>query len=125
MFKNKKDDIITYKLFVVLYIKKNYTFLGKKGVKMGELFRFDNVRICMFPFDNEKHKEPHFHVELSNGKKVSISISNGKVLVGKIDNKTLKIIQAWVLLHKEELWDRWNNAVSGNKIEKIQPKIQL
>lgn len=90
---------------------------------MGELFRMNNIRIYMIPFDTKKHKEPHFHVELSNGNEASISVSNGKILAGKIDGKSLKIIQAWVLLHKEELWDRWNNAVIGSKIEKIMPKF--
>ncbi len=27
-----------------------------------------------------------------------------------------------MLIHKEELWDRWNKAVSGEFIEKIEPK---
>ena len=27
-----------------------------------------------------------------------------------------------MLIHKEELWDRWNKAVAGEYIERIEPK---
>lgn len=92
---------------------------------MGELTRFENIRIYMNYMDNDKHQEPHFHVELNDGKEASISIANGKILAGKIDRKTHKIIIAWILLHKEELWDRWNRAVSGRHFDKIPPKINF
>jgi hypothetical protein len=77
----------------------------------------------MLPFDTDNHNEPHFHVELSNGNEVSISIAYGRILAGKIDNKTLKVIQAWTILHKDELWDRWNKAISGKKIERINGRF--
>lgn len=92
---------------------------------MGELTRFDNVRIYMNYMDTDRHQEPHFHVQLSDGKEASISIATGKVLAGKIDRKSQKIINAWIILHKEELWDRWNKAVSGKNFGKIPPKISL
>lgn len=62
---------------------------------------------------------------MSDGKEASISIATGKILAGRIDNRTHKIITAWILIHKEELWDRWNKAVSGKNFEKIPPKINL
>jgi hypothetical protein len=92
---------------------------------MGELTRFDNVRIYMNYMDIDRHKEPHFHIELTDGMEASISIATGKILAGKIDKRTNKIISAWILIHKEELWDRWNKAVSGKNFEKISPKIYL
>lgn len=75
--------------------------------------------------DNDRHQEPHFHIETNDGKEASISIANGKILAGKIDKRTHKIIIAWILLHKEELWDRWNKAVSGKHFDKILPKINF
>lgn len=52
---------------------------------MGELARFEDIRIKMYPMDTQKHKEPHFHIILSDGNKASISIATGKLLEGKIN----------------------------------------
>ena len=45
---------------------------------MGELARFEDIRIKMYPMDTQKHKEPHFHVILTDGNKVSVAIANSK-----------------------------------------------
>jgi len=55
---------------------------------MGELARFEDIRIKMYPMDTQKHKEPHFHIILTDGNKASISISNGKILEGRLNKKT-------------------------------------
>ncbi|NME96616.1 DUF4160 domain-containing protein [Clostridium cochlearium] len=36
----------------------------------------------MYPMDTQKHKEPHFHVILTNGNKASVSVATGKILEG-------------------------------------------
>ena len=90
---------------------------------MPEIFRIDNIIIKMYSYDTDKHKEPHFHVYISQGDNCSVSIADGKILSGNIGRKEKRIIMAWIILHKEELWDRWNNAVSGKRIEKIRAKF--
>lgn len=89
---------------------------------MGELTRFEGIKIKMYPFDTQKHKEPHFHVILSNGKKVSVAISDGRILEGELSRRDRDLVMGWMLIHREEIWDRWNNAVAGKHIEKIPPK---
>lgn len=89
---------------------------------MGELARFEDIRIKMYPRDIQKHKEPHFHVILTNSERVSVAISNGKILEGKLNKRQKELIKAWMIIHKEEIWDRWNKAVAGEYIEKIEPK---
>jgi len=32
------------------------------------------------------------------------------------------LVMGWMLIHREEIWDRWNKAVAGEYIEKIPPK---
>lgn len=49
------------------------------------------IRIYINYMDNDKHQEPHFNVELNDGKEASIYVANGKILAGKIDIKTHKI----------------------------------
>lgn len=36
------------------------------------------------------------------------------------DNQ-LKLVQAWLVLHEDEAYAAWNNAVAGNKFSKIAP----
>ena len=89
---------------------------------MGELARFEDIKIKMYPRDIQKHKEPHFHIILSDGNKASVAISNGKLLDGKLNKKQRELIKVWMIIHREEIWDRWNKAVAGEFIEKIEPK---
>ena len=34
-------------------------------INIGELARFEDIRIKMYPMDTQKHKEPHFHIILT------------------------------------------------------------
>jgi hypothetical protein len=49
-------------------------------------------------------------------------MSNGKILEGKLNARQKELIKAWMIIHREEIWDRWNKAVSGDFIEKIPPR---
>jgi hypothetical protein len=47
-------------------------------------------------------------------KKLSvISIPDGAVLEGTLRTAKLKLVQAWIEIHQEELMADWNRAVSG------------
>jgi hypothetical protein len=89
---------------------------------VGELARFEDIRIKMYPFDTQKHNEPHFHVILTDGKKASVAVADGRVLEGELSRRHKELIMAWMLIHKEEIWDRWNKAVAGHYIQRIEPK---
>ena len=89
---------------------------------MGEIARFEDIRIKMYSFDTQKHKEPHFHVIFSDGRKVSVAISDGRILEGELTRRHKDLVMAWMLVHREEIWDRWNKAVAGYFIERIEPK---
>lgn len=49
------------------------------------------------------------------------SIPDGEVLKGEMPNKKLKLIQAWVEIHQEELMANWKLAVEGQQPYKIEP----
>ena len=36
-------------------------------------------------------------------------------------NTAKKLIKEWVMLHREELLNNWNNAAKGGDIDKIAP----
>jgi len=43
------------------------------------------------------------------------------VLEGKIKASKLKLVQAWIEIHQEELLANWVLATSGQKVFKIEP----
>ncbi len=66
---------------------------------MPEVSRFYGIIIKMFFND---HLPAHFHAEFGEYKAM-ISISTGEIIEGEIPKKQLKLIQAWAVLHENEL----------------------
>lgn len=86
---------------------------------MPELSRFQGMIIKLIFLDNEKHHKPHVHVYYGEYE-ASVGI-DGELLSGSIPIKKLKLLQAWMILHEEELYEAWNNAVKGNPFNNIKP----
>ncbi len=86
---------------------------------MPEISRFYGMIIKMLFLDNEKHHKPHVHVYYGDYE-ASIGI-DGDLLSGSIPVKQLKIINAWLAIHEDELYKAWNNAVRGLHFDKIEP----
>lgn len=86
---------------------------------MLELCRFYNIIIKMLFSDNIKHNKPHIHV-FYNEYEASIGL-DGELLAGSILVAQLKLVQAWIVLHEEELYSAWNNAVRNIPFNKIEP----
>lgn len=86
---------------------------------MPELCRFLGIIIKMFFNDIQHHNKPHFHVEYGEYKAV-IGI-DGELLSGSLPIKQLKLVQAWAILHEDELYTAWNKAVKKEHFDKINP----
>ena len=86
---------------------------------MPELSRFQGMVIKLIFMDNDKHHKPHVHVFYGEYE-ASIGI-DGELLEGSLPVKKLKLVQAWMILHEEELYKAWNNAVKGNAFDNIKP----
>ena len=87
---------------------------------MPVLSMFYGIIVSLYFFDNKKHKKPHIHVRYQN-EEVQISIPDGKVLSGKLTPAKLKLVEAWIEIHREELMADWQLAVNGQEIFKIEP----
>ncbi|MBI5325002.1 MAG: DUF4160 domain-containing protein [Ignavibacteriae bacterium] len=74
----------------------------------------------MYFYDNIRHKLPHIHIEYGE-KKAIITIKDGKILEGKFPRNKLKLVHAWLEIHRDELTADWTLAVSGEKLFKIEP----
>ena len=86
---------------------------------MPELCRFNGIVITMLFKDIQRHNKPHIHVSYTDYE-ASIGI-DGELLSGSLPTKQFKLIQAWLILHEEELYSAWNKAVQGRPFEKIEP----
>jgi hypothetical protein len=67
----------------------------------------------------KQHYSPHIHVEYQ-GKNV-ITIPDGELIEGELPPKKLRLVQAWIDIHEEELMADWSLAVKGEPIFPIDP----
>lgn len=81
---------------------------------------FYGIMVLMYYFDNKKHHQPHVHVESGDDEAV-ISIPDGSILEGSLRTAKLKLVQAWIEIHQEELMKDWQLAVTGQAIFRIEP----
>jgi shikimate kinase len=81
---------------------------------------FFGIVVTMYFFDNRRHKVPHIHVQAESDEAV-ISIPDGEVLQGSVRKNKLRLVQAWIEIHQEELMKCWELAVVGKPTFGIEP----
>lgn len=81
---------------------------------------FYGVIVMMYYFDNRRHHEPHIHVQYADEEAV-IAIPNGEIIEGSIRANKLKLVQAWIEIHQEDLMADWQLAANGQPVFKIEP----
>ncbi len=84
---------------------------------MPTISMFYGILILMYFYDNKKHSRPHIHAEYE----ASIAIDDGTVLSGSLPLSKLKLVQAWIEIHRENLLVDWKLAVAGEPVFKIDP----
>lgn len=72
------------------------------------------------PDDNQHHNLPHIHAKYAEFE-ASIGIEDGEILAGDLPRKQLRLVQAWIELHRDELVADWELAASGENPYKIDP----
>ncbi len=87
---------------------------------MPAISMFYGLIVYMYFMDNRQHKLPHIHVKYQDDE-VVVSIPDGDVLEGSIPSSKMKLLQAWIELHKDELVANWELAVGGEHPYKIEP----
>ena len=74
----------------------------------------------MFYGDNKRHKTPHIHVQYQDFK-AAFSIPDGELMNGSLPPKKIKLVQAWIVMHEEDLMANWELATSEKNVFKIEP----
>ncbi len=69
---------------------------------MPSISMFYGLIVYMYFMDNKQHKLPHIHVTYQDDE-VIVQIPDGNILEGSIPHSKMKLLQAWIELHKEEL----------------------
>ena len=87
---------------------------------MAILSMFYGLVISMFYGDNKQHKLPHIHAQYQDFEAV-FSIPNGEIISGDLPKKKIKLVQAWIILHEEDLMANWMLATNEKNIFKIDP----
>lgn len=87
---------------------------------MPTISMFYGIIVSMYFMDNKGHNKPHIHAKYQ-GEEVVVAIPEGDVLDGGIPNAKMKLLQAWVELHKDELMADWELAVAGQQPYTIEP----
>ena len=83
---------------------------------MPVLSMFYGVIISMFYKD---HNPPHIHIQYAEYK--AIVDFNGDILEGELPVKQRKLIEAWIVLHQDELYANWQLAKDKQSLFKIDP----
>ena len=81
---------------------------------------FYGIIIRMYLLDNRHHNLPHLHAKYAEFE-ASIRLGDGEILAGDLPHKQLRLVQAWIELHRDELMADWELAVSGENPYKIEP----
>ena len=87
---------------------------------MPNISMFYGIIIYMYFLDNKQHNLPHIHAKYQHDE-VIVSIPEGEIIEGEIPGSKMKLLQAWIELHKDELVADWELAVSGQQPYKIDP----
>ena len=66
------------------------------------------------------HHLPHIHAKYAEFE-ASIGLGDGEILAGDLPRKQLRLVQAWIELHRDERMADWELAASGESPYRIEP----
>ncbi len=87
---------------------------------MPAISMFFGIVIYMHFFDDKAHKTPHIHARYQ-GKEASLSIADASVLAGTLPAAKLRLVQAGIEIHRDELLADWDLAVNGQPPFAVDP----
>ena len=58
---------------------------------------------------------------LSCSQRICLGSLTGELLAGKLPSGKMRLVQAWIEIHRDELMADWRLAVNGEEVFKIDP----
>ncbi len=68
----------------------------------------------------KEHNPLHIHVYYQDFS-ATVAINSGELLEGKLPSKQLRLVAAWIEIHREELFADWTLCQNGEKPFTIEP----
>ena len=78
---------------------------------------FYGIIIAMY---YREHGVPHFHATYA-GDTVVMSIESGEAIAGSVPPRAMRLIDEWLVLHRDELQLNWARARDGTQLVGIDP----
>jgi hypothetical protein len=86
---------------------------------MPTISMFYGIIIRMY-YAPKEHNPPHIHVYYQN-ERASYDIDTGELITGKLPTKQNRMVQAWIEIHRDELYANWELCQNGDKPFSIEP----
>lgn len=86
---------------------------------MPTISMFFGILMKMYREQGGKHKIPHIHAEYADFE--AVFDFEGNLLEGELPRKQRKYVEAWILLHEDELRANWKLLQAGEPFFKIKP----
>ncbi|MEI7696489.1 MAG: DUF4160 domain-containing protein [Chlorobium sp.] len=71
-------------------------------------------------YDNKEHKRPHIHAKYGEFV-AAFDIETADILAGSLPSRQIRLVQARIEIHRDELNADWQLAIDGHEIFKIEP----
>lgn len=94
-------------------------FLRKGVENVPVLSMFFGIIVRMYKELGGKHNKPHIHAEYS-GDEVVVAL-DGTVLEGGLPKAKMKLLEAWMEIHRDELEANWKLLSNGEQFFRIDP----
>ncbi len=82
------------------------------------LLRRFGMAVYMYYQDVGRHNAPHIHV-IYQHEQALLGIPGGELLEGSLPGRMLRKVRAWIELNDDALEERWERAVRGEPITRI------
>ena len=86
---------------------------------MPTLAMFYGIIIRMQSEKGGTHNLPHIHA-IYNEDEMVVGL-DGKIIEGDFPAKQMKLLQAWIAIHEDELKANWNMLSNGDGYFRIEP----
>lgn len=80
---------------------------------------FYGIIVRMYHETGSRHNLPHIHAEVS-GEEAVFDL-DGNLLEGKIPVNKIKLLQAWIVIHRDDLEANWTLLSQGEQFFRIDP----
>ena len=81
---------------------------------------FYGVIVSLYYFDDKQHHLPHIHVKYQD-KEAVLCLPDGTLVEGGLPPNKMRLVHAWIEIHRDELMADWELAIRGEQVFKIEP----